>query len=524
MAVPSLEQEAVQSLPGTGELPESAATLNVTVEQITVVDDFDVMSDVTATLTEPFRGRRVSVAELYALADDLEAHYQQAGYVLARVTIPPQEVVDGSDFRLQVIDGYLASVDVEGVPRRVRRVVQNRLQGLVDRPQLSRADIERALLLAGRAPGLSVRSTLVPGDEIGATVLVVEGEHARFGGSMSTDNRLSDALGPWQSTLQLQVNQLLGQAEQIYGYIAGHANPVTMVRGDDRRRVGGGGISWPIGHRGMSVNAEVTSSDTLMRSGNDFIPDTRSRFDRASLRVERPLWLTRASEIGVSAVFEMSTQVNDMPDFGFELYRDELRVVRIGVDVQRSLSSRSQLALSLVASQGLTAGARTLDDVLDSGIPFSRPGARPDFTKLELTTIWNHLFDNGAMIGATLRGQYAVQGPLPSAELFSLDGESALSALVSGGLASDSGWTLRNELSRGFVVWRNRASLSPYVYLSGGEPRNRFGNAADFSLASGVGLRAGSGPVSLSMEYGQSRMYPDNVANDEFFTTLRVVF
>lgn len=531
---PILEQDVDRSPQLTGNVPENAATLSVTVAEVVVIDGFEAMAGASSLMTDAFRDRRSTVAELYALAAELEALYQQAGYVLTRVTVPPQEVVDGGVFHLQLVDGYLESINLDAVPERLRAGVSARLQGLVNRSQLRRADIERALILAGRSPGLYVRSTLVPGDETGAAVLVLEAEYTAFSGSLSADNRLSDALGPWQSTMQLQSNQLLGRGEQFYAYVSGDPDPTVSLRGDGVRQVFGGGISWPLGNNGMSVNGEFTSSDTRFESGNTFIPDTRSRFDRASVRIDLPVTVTRTGEVNLSGAFEMSKQVNDMPDFGLELYRDVLRVIRVGADAQYPLTPRSQLALFAQLSQGLKSGARTAADVQSSGVPFSRPGARPDFTKLEMSASWRFVMSgwsgfggsvlDGAMFASTLRAQHALAGPLPSAELFSLDGESALSALVSGGLAADDGWTLRNEISQSFALWNNRISLSPYAYLSGGAPRSEFGDTVDYSLSPGLGLRARGGPFSLDMEYGQNRIYPGGFANNEFFITMRVMF
>src|SRR5690606_17224814 len=156
--------------------------------------------------------------------------------------------------------------------------------------------------------------------------------------------------------------------------------------------------------------------------------------------------------------------------------------------------------------------------------PFSRLGARPDFSKLELTAAWSQFLPGGVLLASTLRTQQVLNGPLPSAELFSLDGEDALSALVSGRVAADAGWTWRNEFSKGFALREAGVQLSPYAYVTLGEPDTEVGETLDSGLAAGLGLRSAWGPLNLSMEYGHSRLRPGSQAGNEFFATIRMLF
>ena len=513
-----------QEAPAQASRPAGADGMRVTPAEVVVIDGFPALAEATRALIEPFNRRRSTVGELYALADALEALYSQAGYPLARVTIPPQEVNDGGDFRLLVIDGYLEAVNLDGVPARLRRPLRATLEPLVRRPRLRTAELERAVIVAGRAPGLSLRSTLVPGEETGASVLVLEAEHLPYSGSVSMDNRLSDTLGPWQSTLQMQLNQPLGRGEQLYAYIAGHPNLTRFFAGDAERRVGGGGISVPLGRGGSSVNVEFTASNTRMASTNPLIPSTLSRFERASLRLSHPLRLSRDEEVTLNGSFEMSRQSNEIPDFGIFVSRDELRVLRLNLQSRHSLSPQAQATLFVGASQGLKAGARTPEDAMGSGIPLSREGSEPDFSKLEFVAGLNYVLAGGAVLASTLRVQHAFGGALPSAELFSLDGEDALSALVSGRLADDGGWTLRNEISRGFAFAGGRISVSPFAYFTGGEPRSGSGAGAGFSTSGGIGLRAAGGMLNLSLEYGRSRLAPGGTSDAQFFANIQVRF
>lgn len=517
---PLLEQQEVDV---NGRL-EAAPVLRVTPGRIEIADGFPELQAASEVLVAPFSGRSTTVDELYTLADALEALYGSAGYVLVRVTIPPQEVRDGGPFRLRVLDGYLEALDLEAVPERLRPRLRATLEPVLGRGRLQRADIERALVLAGRTPGLGIRSTLVPGRDTAAALLVLEAQHDAFAGSLGTDNRLADTLGPWQATAQLQLNQLAAQGEQLYAYVSGHPDPDVFFGGGAKRQVAGAGINWPLGHDGLSLNLELTASDTRMVTDNVFIPPIRSRFDRASLRLGKPLLLSRRSELSLTAQFEMSRQENRVSGFDMTLYRDALRVLRVGLDARHQLDNGAQLSVFLQASQGLEQGARSIEAAETSGIPFSRIGARPDFSKLELSLAWSQFLSGQVLLVSTLRAQEVLRGPLPSAELFSLDGEDALSALVSGRLADDSGWTWRNEFSRGVLWPRAGLQLVPFAYLTFGEPGTEVGETLDSGLAAGLGLRSSWRAFNLSLEYGRSRLNPGSFSDETFFASLRMVF
>lgn len=519
-APPSLPQERQRAPQPPDEGDDGS--LSVMVGKVIVEGGFDELQAASAKLIMPFQGRQTTVNELHSLASALELLYQQEGYFLARVTIPPQTVVDDGDIRLQVVDGYLEALDLGAVPEGQRAVLTNTLQPLLQQRRLKRDAVERRLTLAGRIPGFSLRSTLVPGEQVGGVTLVLQGEQKVFGGSLSQANRLSDDLGPWESTLQTQLNQPLGYGEQIYGYFSWNPGSI-LLREEKKRRVKGMGVKWPLGHNGLMLNLELMQSNTYLASSFLLIPDTSSRFERASLRLTYPIWLTRSGELDITAALEATDQVNHVPEFDFDLSHDRLRVLRLNTQAHRQITPRSRLSLFLQVSQGFNQGARTEADVRASGIPFSRIGADPNFTKMEATLGWNLTLSQYFWLNSTLRGQYAFGSPLPSSELFGLDGETALSSLVSGTLANDGGWTLREELGMYVPPWR-KLRLSPYIYGSGGKPSSELTNNVGSGLAAGVGLRGGVGSISIGLEYGYSRINFDNTADvsgNEFFVSMQ---
>ena len=107
------------------------------------------------------------------------------------------------------------------------------------------------------------------------------------------------------------------------------------------------------------------------------------------------------------------------------------------------------------------------------------------------------------------RAQWALDGVMPGAELFSLDGEEALSSFVSGAISNDGGWTLRQEIARPSTVDVAGAALglSPFAFAAGGRASTRVEGALAQGLAAsyGLGLRTQWRNASLALEYGRRR-------------------
>src|SRR5690554_1580168 len=120
------------------------------------------------------------------------------------------------------------------------------------------------------------------------------------------------------------------------------------------------------------LNVEATTSKTDMPGQGLTVPAIESHFKRQSLRLSHPVWLTRQSELNVTGVFERSTQYQNVPLFDLKFSRDNLHVLRFNTDGLYRFSSGT-LSGNVQYSQGIRG----------SSYANSRPGADPDFAKIE---------------------------------------------------------------------------------------------------------------------------------------------
>ena len=217
-------------------------------------------------------------------------------------------------------------------------------------------------------------------------------------------------------------------------HVSGDVRPSRAFRSGAPRRVAGGGISLPVGTAGWILNPELTWSDTFS-AATALTPRIESKFLRFTLRATVSIVLSRQDELSVTGAFEAGQPQNSAPDFGTLLQQDRLRVLRLGTDWARLAPwDTARLRLSTTLSKGLSGlGARTPADAAVSGVALSRAGSRPDFSKIEAGLALDQQLRAGVQSRTLVRLQNA-QHALPSAELFSLDGEDALSSFRAGGL------------------------------------------------------------------------------------------
>lgn len=484
--------------------PGSAAELTVVVGEVVVEGGFEELAPVTEELANFFRGRRSTAGELEALAFALEQLYQQAGYMLARVAIPPQEVTDGGTFHLLVIDGYIEAVHLDGVPSKARPYLERLFGRLVNRSRLTAAEFERVVLLARQAPGMTVRTTLVPGDGTGAAVLVVEAEHTAYSGSASFTSRLDVPNPAWAVAASVQLNQPFGRGEQISLHFSAPFSslfPQPGVQG--RRHSGGGTVTWPLNADGLQLQVGFAASETYTPSPIWLIPPTVTRFQRVSAQVSKPVELAQDSEHRVSLALERIDQVWEAPDFAAELTRDGQVVARLSTSLRRETPGGGSISLSWELSQGVSGLSRSRAEAEASGVPFSQPSVNLDFHKVLFTAQWRQPVSGGLLLTTAFRHQFAVAGPLPTTELFSASGTGGVGSAALDG--ADNGWTWRSEVERSFALLEGRLRVSLSAWLAAGASHNP-GSGAMSGSFSGISVGGEMGAWRMTLDYSQGRV------------------
>jgi hemolysin activation/secretion protein len=223
-------------------------TRTVEISRLAFVGNSTIEPEVLSTALAPYLGRALTIAELGQLADAATAIYRNAGYNVARVIIPPQDIVDGT-LQLIVLEGRLASSGIEISDLSEGQVTISKLQSILERhidpaDPIQRQTYERALYLLELLPGVTIRSFLYPGDEVGAARLLVEVYATPVISTVvAADNYGSRATGSKRLTAYSQLDNMTGNFERVE-LSASSSGPGT--------RYAAGRLTLPVGSDGLA--------------------------------------------------------------------------------------------------------------------------------------------------------------------------------------------------------------------------------------------------------------------------------
>ena len=188
----------------------------------------------------------------------IENEYRRAGYILVRAFVPPQRVADGI-FTINVVEGFISNVSVEGGKPRTRERIRTYLEPAQASRPLQLSAIERGLLMANDLPGVTAAGVLRPSpDTQGASELVVSVPDNPLSALFSVDNRGSRFSGIWSATADVTINSVLDDEDQVDGSVTGalDASPLRHGVGQLRYRR-------PVGDQGalLSLVGTITHGE-----------------------------------------------------------------------------------------------------------------------------------------------------------------------------------------------------------------------------------------------------------------------
>ncbi len=196
--------------------PAQAEALRFTLKELTLKGNTAFSVEELAPLYAQLVGKEVTLLDIYNLRDAITAKYGNAGFGLSKAIIPEQRIQAEGLVRIDVIEGFIDEVIVEGASAEQQEFLSYAIEQIkAERP--FKADIlERYLLLANDRFAIKVTSTMKQSEKTpAASTLILKVEPAtKLEGGASLDNRGTDAVGTNQINANLAVNGLGGRASQ----------------------------------------------------------------------------------------------------------------------------------------------------------------------------------------------------------------------------------------------------------------------------------------------------------------------
>ncbi|MEP6518286.1 ShlB/FhaC/HecB family hemolysin secretion/activation protein [Microcoleus vaginatus] len=203
--------------PSPSPVPPTLPNTPIEVQKIQVVGSTILSQDEINALVNPLEGRSTTLEQLKQIADKITEIYLNRGYITSRAVLPPQTITAGV-VQIQVIEGKLARIEVEGTKRLNPNYIRSRIRLGAGMP-LSTASLEDQLRLLRVDPLFdNVEASLRAGDNEGESILIVRVSEANpFQPTFSIDNYSPPSVGSERLGVSLRHRNITGNGDELAG-------------------------------------------------------------------------------------------------------------------------------------------------------------------------------------------------------------------------------------------------------------------------------------------------------------------
>jgi hemolysin activation/secretion protein len=418
-------------------------------------------------------GQTISLSDAFRFASEISKRYRDGGYILSIAIVPEQEIKDGR-IKLQVVEGYIDKVIIEGKAKGLYRLQGYARKIKAERPTRSET-LERYLLLVNDLGGPIARSYLKPSATPNASELYITVDTVRPQTVIGAHNRASKLIGPQRISLSTTWTDVFNLYERH--------NLTVLSTADTELNLVAYANELPIGTEGLKQLISFSYS----HSEPDVKPTVENDAIFASYRLAYPIIRSRRLNLSVNGGLTFYEGRSDL--LGRRFSEDSIRTLRIGANLDYLDPYYGLNLLEMEYSRGLDFFGSSKDR--DPNL--SRSGADIEFNKLtgyaarlqSLAAHWSLLF--------AITGQYSGDTLVP-AEQFGLGGDLFLRAYNPSELLGDSGIAGKVELRYNVEYAPYAATF--YLYQDAGmvsqNPRGG-GSTEQSAYTTGGGIRLSRG-------------------------------
>ncbi len=260
----------------------------------------------------------LTLHQLQEIAAQVAQYYRDRGFILVRVVIPPQTILQGV-VSLRILEGVLGNVTIEKNRDYRREQMLRPFEGLLGEPVI-KEDIETAMLALNDYPGLTTFAVFRPGVHPGETDLLVSViEEKTVDSRVHADNYGSEFTGEFRTRLDVHWNNPLNAIDKLSVSLSKTIDPnngayaaLNYERhafgpdnifgiGASKNNYSLGAALEPFGIKGTTTLAQVYWRHTFQRS-RSFNSYGLLQFSRKSARLDVTEGEDRADELMVASI------------------------------------------------------------------------------------------------------------------------------------------------------------------------------------------------------------------------------
>ncbi|BAY09014.1 ShlB/FhaC/HecB family hemolysin secretion/activation protein [Calothrix sp. NIES-2098] len=316
------------------------------------VKGYSVLKDEIFKLKQPLENKKITFEQLLQLRSQITELYVRKGYITSGAFIPNNQNVANGVVQIQVVEGELEDIYIEGLQRLQSAYVRSRIQRFAGTP-LNKNSLEEALQLLQIDPVIErVNAELIAGSTSGSNILRVKiTESPAFHAGVIFANDQSPSVGSEQGSVFVAHDNLLGLGDEFsaeYG----------ITEGLDMYNLS---YSVPFNALDGTIGVRYSNSSSRIIESEFRELNIKSEAETLSFNVRQPLIYTPNKEFALSLAFDLRRSqtfiLNDIP-FSFtegpEDGKSRVTVIRFSQDwLQRNantvLAARSQFSFGIDA-------------------------------------------------------------------------------------------------------------------------------------------------------------------------------
>lgn len=484
--------DAAATAPGTG------AGVNIKVSGFTLSGNNSIAdAKLQAELSE-FIGQELDFNGLRKAASRITNLYRAHGYLVARAYLPAQEIHDGK-VALAVREGVIGQViaDTDSNVRLNPAIIQRFLDELKPGAVIRESDLEATLLRLSDLAGVSVRAVLRPAAATGASDIVLRiSEMTAITSRVSFDNYGNYYTGANRLSANLNLNDALGLGESF---------SINTQNSFEGLRIGGAGVSLPLGSSGVSIGASFAELEyNVGKSLKDAQASGSARV--SSFFINDSLYRSRKANLSLSLAAEFrhfqditsATVVNKSERFWSATLYGDWRDNLFGASGNNSWSLR------------YGSGQLDKESPNDAALDAITAKAAGTYQKANLSFSRLQQLGGGYSLLAAVNAQYANKN-LDASEKMSLGGPNGVRAYPVGEAAGDEGVLGRLELRKLIGVYGG-AVVEAAVFADAGRVTvNKNPWDSSINRQSRYGYGAGLNVYSKDLVFNASLAYSPGV-------------
>lgn len=369
----------------------------------------------------------ITIEQLDAIALAVTEYYRENGFILATAFVPEQEVTDGI-IRLNVLEGRLGDVAVSNEQIFSSDTIKAAFKHEVGEP-VTEEGIEGALRRINDLPGVRVRGSFSPGDNVGETRLTLGVlDEKAWSSTVLMDNHGSDTTGETRLYANTEWHNLFNKGHRLLAGVLRTEGPDSSLYGQLEYE-----MPFTADRRGTIRATLSTNEFSVKRLAN--LPEIIGETDNYGLAMSYQVIRSRTRNLALHAGYMQKDVVFQVGQLTTLSTDEQIETVSVAADYTRLWDDRQLL---LTARLGVDQGHMIDGEARGQSVDFTKVLANANLLKRFSINNWLTKNESYFNFVVKMNSQYTEKF-LSSVEQFSLGGPNAVRSLGVSDVSVDSG-------------------------------------------------------------------------------------